>query len=192
MRQLRAIIVLCILLGLLSITIPLRFYGTMSRIFGTLTPPPFNFSVVRTLTFMFALPSITLLLMALALYYIVMKLERVAELEVIRESGEMVGAVKKVRMEGGKLDSLLLRDEREVEREEILAIDDSVIVKLPENEFTGKEVYSEVGEFLGYVRGVETEEDGAVRAIKVERKGEMRRIDVGEVLSAGKVVIVKG
>jgi sporulation protein YlmC with PRC-barrel domain len=191
MRQLRALIVLCLLLGLASLSIPLRFYGLMSSIYGSLTPEPFNFAVVRTLTIIFALPPITLILVGIALYLVVIKLEKVAELEVIRESGEVMGRVKKVRMEDENVESFLTEEDREIERDDILAVDDAVIVKLPENEFEEKEVYSEVGEFLGYVKDVKSDALGDITAIEVQKKDEKREIRIGDILSVDKVIIVK-
>jgi len=191
MRQLRAIIVISILLGLASLTIPLRFYGLMSRIYGSLTPAPFNFAVVRTLTLVFALPAITLILMGVALYYIVMKLERVAELEVIRESGESLGHLKKGSVSKGAISSYLTDEDREIEKKDVLAVDDAVIVKLPENEFEEKEVYSEAGEFLGYVKGGKNDAFGDISAIEVVKKDRSIDIRVEDVLSVEKVIIVK-
>jgi sporulation protein YlmC with PRC-barrel domain len=191
MRQLRAIIVISILLGLISLTIPIRFYGTMSSIFGTLAPKPFNFAVVRTLTFVFALPAITLILMGIAIYYIVERLDRMAELEVIRESGEVLGHVKKVRVEDEGLETLVTERDREIEKDDILAIDDAVIVRLPENEYVEKEVYSERGEFLGYVKNVESDVSGEVAALVVKKKDKKIVINVADVLNVEKIIIVK-
>ena len=191
MRELRAIIVVCILLGIISLTIPLRFYGTMSSIFGSLTPEPFNFSVVRTLTFVFALPSITLILMGVALYYVVEKLKRVAELEVIRETGEVLGHVKKIKVEDEAVSSFVLESGREIERKDVLAVNNKVIVKMPENEFVDKEVYNESGDFLGYVKNAQSDESGEVAFIEVQRKDKKTEIPVEDVLSVGTVIIVR-
>ncbi len=191
MRQLRAIIVLSILMGVLSLTIPLKFYGVMSSIFGSMTPPPFNYSVMRTLTIVFALPAVTLIIMGVALYYVVEKLERVAELEVIRTSGESLGRVKKVRMDEGEVESFVTEEDREIEKEDVLAVDDAVIVKLPENEFIEKEVYSEVGEFLGNVKNVVSDAFGDIGGIEVEKKGISTEIRAADILSVDKVIIVR-
>ncbi|MFQ5800340.1 MAG: PRC-barrel domain-containing protein [Candidatus Hydrothermarchaeales archaeon] len=192
MRQLRAIIVVSILLGIISLSIPLRFYGVMSSIFGSLTPPPFDFAVVRTFTFVFALPAITLILMGIALYYVMEKLEKVAELEVIRESGEVMGHLKKVRVEEGEVESFVVDEGKEIGKEDILAVDDTIIVKMPENEFEGKEVYTEVGEFLGYVKDVKVDENEEPVSIEVEKKDKKIEINVRDVVSTENVVIVKG
>jgi sporulation protein YlmC with PRC-barrel domain len=156
----------------------------MSRIFGTLTPAPFNFTVVRTLAFVFALPAITLILMGISLYFVVKKLERVAELQVIRESGEVLGSVKKVKVEDDHLESFVLEGDREVEKEDIVAIDDAVM-------FEEKEVYSEAGEFLGYVKNVSSDEAGEVTGIIVQKKDVKSEIPIAEVLSVEKIIIVK-
>jgi sporulation protein YlmC with PRC-barrel domain len=191
MRQLRAIIVISIVVGVISLTIPLRFYGVMSSIFGTLTPAPFNFTVVRTLTIVLALPAVTLILMGIALYYVVEKLEKVAELEVIRESGEALGRLKKVRVEDEKVESFVTEKDREIDKEDVLAIDDTVIVKLPENEFEEKEVYSDAGEFLGYVKDVKSDAYGDVAALEVKKKDKTLEIPIEDVLNVDKIVIVK-
>jgi sporulation protein YlmC with PRC-barrel domain len=191
MRQLRAIIVVFLLLGILSLSIPLRFYGLMSSIYGSMTPAPFNFTVVRTLTVVFALPAITLILVGIALYFVVEKLERVAELEVIRESGEDLGRVKKIRVEDDEVKSYVTEEDREIGKEDILAVDDAVIVKLPDNEFDQKEVYSEAGEFLGYVTEVLSDDSGEVSAIIVEKKEKKREIPIDDVLSVESIIIVK-
>lgn len=191
MKELRAIIVICILLGVASLSIPLRFYGVMSSIYGSLTPPPFNFSVVRTLTIVFTLPALTLIIMGVALYYVEEKLKKVAELEVIRESGETIGRVKKVRIEDEKVESFITEEDRRIDKEDVLAIDDAVIVKLPQNEFEQKEVYNEVGDFLGYVRDVKSDEAENIASILVEKKGKSVEIPVREILSVEKVIIVK-
>jgi sporulation protein YlmC with PRC-barrel domain len=191
MRQLRAIIVVCLLLGILSLTIPLRFYGLMSSIYGSLTPAPFNFTVVRTLTIVFALPAITLILVGIALYFVVEKLERVAEFEVIRESGEDLGRVKKIRVEDDEVKSYVTEEDREIRKDDVLAVDDAVIVKLADNEFETKEVYSEAGEFLGYVTEVRSDDSGEISAIVVEKKEKKREIAITDVLSVESIIIVK-
>lgn len=185
------IVVVSIILGVISLTIPLKFYGVMSSIFGSLTPAPFNFSVVRTLTIVFALPAITLILMGVALYYVVLKFERVAELEVIRESGESLGYVKTVKVEDDKIESFVTDRDKEIESEDILAMDDAIIVKLPENDFEEKEVYNEVGGFLGYVKGVKTNEADEISSIEVVKKDKKTEIGIEDVLSVEAVIIVK-
>ncbi|RMF91609.1 MAG: hypothetical protein D6733_00735 [Methanobacteriota archaeon] len=192
MRQLRAVIAISVLLGVISLSIPLRFYGVMSSIYDSLTPPPFNFAVVRTFTFVFALPAITLILMGVALYYVVEKLEKVAELEVITEQGEDVGRLKKIKLERERMESIVTEKGREIEREDVLAVDDTIIVKTSASEFEGKEVYTEVGVFLGYVSKVNVDENEEPTSIEVERKGKKREISVRDVVSTENVVIVRG
>lgn len=191
MKQLRALIVVCLLLGVLSLSIPLKFYGLMSSIFGTMTPAPFNFTVVRTLSLVFALPAITLILVAIALYFVVEKLERVAELEVILESGEDLGRVKKIRVKDDEIKSYVTEDDREIRKDDVLAVDDAVIVKLADNEFETKEVYSEAGEFIGYVTKVRCDDSEEVCAITVEKKEKKREIGIDNVLSVESIIIVK-
>jgi len=191
MKQLRAIIVICLLLGASSLLLPLKFYGLMSGIYGSLTPAPFNFTVVRTLTIVFALPGVTLLLVAAALYFVLEKLERTADLEVIGAGGEDLGRVKKIRMEEDEIAGYVTESDREISKDDVLAVDDAVIVKLPDNEFEQKEVYSEAGEFLGYVSNVSSNENGDITAIVVERRGVRKEISSDDVLSVESVVIVK-
>ncbi|HDH28913.1 MAG TPA: hypothetical protein ENH13_07245 [Euryarchaeota archaeon] len=191
MRQLRAIIVVCLLLGAASLILPLKFYGLMSGIYGSLTPAPFNFTVVRTLTIVFALPGITLLLVAVALYFVLEKLERAADLEVIGEGGEDLGRVKKIRVEEDMLAGFVTEEDMEISKEDVLAVDDAVMVKLPDNEFEKKEVYSEAGEFLGYVTKACSDDAGDITSIVVERRGVRKEISSDDVLSVESVVIVK-
>lgn len=191
MRQLRALIVISFLLGILTLSIPLNFYGLMKGIYSSMSPPPFSPSVMITYAIVFALPSITLILLAISLYYVVKKLEKVAELEIIRESGESLGRVKKVRMDDEGFDSFLTEADREVEKEDILAIDNAVLVKLPDNEFEEKEVYNETGEFLGYVKTVLSNERGEVAGILVKKRDQESEIKIDDILSVGKVIIVK-
>ncbi len=191
MKQLRAIIVVCLLLGAASLILPLKFYGLMSGIYGSLTPAPFNFTVVRTLTIVFALPGITLLLMGVALYFVHEKLKRAADLEVIRESGEDLGRVKKIRVKDDEIAAYVTETDREILNEDVLAVDDAVIVKLPDNEFEQKEVYSEAGEFLGYVTEACSNEAGDITSIVVERRGNRKEISSDDVLSVESIIIVK-
>lgn len=191
MRQLRVLVLVCILLGLFSLSFPLKFYGVMSGIFGSLSPAPFDFSVVKTFTFIFALPAITLILLGVALYFITVKLENVAELEVIRESGERIGGLKKVRIDEDVIESFVTDEEEVIEKEEVAGVDDAVMVKMSENEYEGKEVYSEVGEFLGYVKNVITDEHEVITSLEVEKKGQMTEVRESDVLSAENVVIVR-
>jgi sporulation protein YlmC with PRC-barrel domain len=192
MRQLRAIVAVSIILGVISLSIPLRFYGIMSGIYDSLTPPPFNFAVVRTFTFVFALPAITLILMGIALYYVVEKLERVAELEVITKRGAGVGRLKKIRLEEDEVESIVVEGGREIEKEDVVAVDDTIIVKTSAGEFEGKEVYTEVGEFLGYVKNVKVDENEEPVTLEVEKKDKKVDRSVDDVISADMVVIVKG
>jgi sporulation protein YlmC with PRC-barrel domain len=96
-----------------------------------------------------------------------------------------------VKVEDDHLESFVLEGDREVEKEDIVAIDDAVIVKLPENEFEEKEVYSEAGEFLGYVKNVSSDEAGEVTGIIVQKKDVKSEIPIAEVLSVEKIIIVK-
>ncbi len=90
-----------------------------------------------------------------------------------------------------EIESIETEKDRSIKKGEILAIDDTIIVKEPKDEFEGKEVYSEVGDFLGYVRDVKTDDSGEVFSIGVEKRDIQREIAVEDVLSVENVIIIK-
>jgi len=190
MRQLRVLAVLSVFLGVVSLSIPLSFYTKMSRIYGTLDPAPFNFAVARTFAIVFALPAITLIIMGLSLYYILEELEKIGSYRSPSNDGGSRTHSRLSEIKDTSQKNYLL-EEDEVQESDIISIGDDTVVNLPSNEFDKKEIYSEAGEFLGYAKNVSIDSDGDVISFDAVKKDLLKEIQINDVLSVGKVIIVK-
>ncbi|MFQ5815483.1 MAG: PRC-barrel domain-containing protein [Candidatus Hydrothermarchaeaceae archaeon] len=201
MRAVRGIGILNILLGLIALYLPVKFYSFASNLFTPEVSPPFSLGAIKVLTAFLFLPSIVLVSTGIALVTLGLKLERVPEYKAFSEAGEYLGRLKGVELEEGEVEKFDLGEgekEEVLPGEQIVAMDDVVIVKKPEveiggvrHEFVEKEVYNEFGEYLGKVESVTLDKQGDLVEFLAVR-GEARKvIDNEDIDSSNGVIIVK-
>lgn len=192
MRMLRVFALLNIVLGLAIISLPLEFYGVMKEIFDGLSPPPFDFAIVRKFIFILGLPAMVFFLNAIMLLLI--ERETITKVEVITQSGRLLGRARRIKMRREALERVhaieTTRGE-EIKREDILSAGENIIVRAREEELNGKEVYSDAGEFLGNVVEKVSYEGGKATAIKVQKKDNVREIPLEDIEMLGEVILVK-
>jgi len=192
MRMLRVFALLNIILGLAVISVPLEFYGVMKDIFDAISPPPFDFAIARKFILILGLPAAIFFLNALMLLLI--ERETITKIELVSESGRLLGRAKKIRMRRealARVHSIETSRGEEIKKEDILSAGESIIVRARDEELQGKEVYSDAGEFLGSVVEKITHEGGEVIAIKVQKKDKITEIPINNVEMLGEVIVVK-
>ncbi len=197
MRVIRIIGILNVVLGVAFAFVPLKFFSLVRAVFSSSIQPPFGWGAVWTITLLLWIPSISLIISGAALILIETKLVKVPEYEVYTETGRFLGRVKKVKAPDGTVESFVV-DEEEGEEvvltEDVLAGDDVVLVKeerTKRNPLVGKEVYTEKGEFLGYVKEVILDSDDDVKEIEVGRGEFNTTVNKEDILSTDRVVLVK-
>jgi len=193
--MLRVFALLNIILGLAVISLPLEFYGVMKQIFDGISPPPFDLAIVRKFVFILGLPAIVFFLNAVILLLI--ERETVTRIELISESGRLLGRARriKIRREAperlSRIHAIETSRGEEIRREDILSAGENIIVRAREEELSGKEVYSDAGEFLGNVVEKVSYEGGKATAIKVQKKDLFIEIPLEELEVIGEVIVVK-
>lgn len=182
MRLIQLIGLINIGAGAAAFLVPLEFSSATEGLFASAVPPPFSMDVIQTLTYLLFIPGAILVLNGIALLLLGTKIRGVAELKVFSEAGEFMGRVKGVEVKEGKAEKLELEGREEVlPREELSAAGEVLIVKEERaegkvrHEFVGKEVYTQLGEYLGKVESVALDDKGDVADFTVVR-GENRRI----------------
>lgn len=192
MRMLRVFALLNIILGLAIVSVPLEFYGVMKDIFDGLSPPPFDFGIARKFVFILGLPAMVFFLNAVMLLLI--ERETITKVEVITQSGRLLGRARRIKMRREALERIHAIETtkgEEIKREDILSAGENIIVRAREEELSGKEVYSDAGEFLGNVVEKVSYEGGKAAAIKVQRKEVVKEIPLEDIEMLGEVILVK-
>jgi len=197
MRVIRIIGILNVVLGVAFAFVPLKFFSLVRAVFSSSIQPPFGWGAVWTVTLLLWIPSISLIISGAALILIEEKLVKVPEYDVYTETGRFLGRVKKVKAPDGTVESFVV-DEEEGEEvvltEDVLAGDDVVLVKeerTKRHSLIGKEVYTEKGEFLGYVKEVILDSDDDVKEIEVGRGEFNTTVNKEDIISTDRVVLVK-
>ncbi len=204
MKSVQGIGVLNVLLGLIALWLPIKFYSFASALFTPDVSPPFSIGAVKTITLFLFLPSIVLIANGIALLSLGLKLERVPELKAFSDAGEYIGRLKGVEIAEGEVERFELEERGAVEEplpgERLAAIDDVLIVKKSpaaervggvRHEFMGKEVYNDLGEYLGKVEDIILEKDGSLVELMAVRGERRRLIRAEDIESGGEVIIAK-
>ncbi|MDI6655192.1 MAG: PRC-barrel domain-containing protein [Candidatus Hydrothermarchaeota archaeon] len=198
MRLIQLIGLINIGVGAAAFSVPLKFSSTAAGLFASAVPPPFSMDAIRTLTYLLFIPGAILVLNGIALLFLGTKLRGVAELKVFSEAGEFMGRVKGVEVREGKAEKLELEGREEVlPREELSATGEVLIVKEERaegkvrHEFMGKEVYTQLGEYLGKVESVALDDKGDVADFTVVRGENRRIINFSDVDATDGVIIVR-
>ncbi|MEE8358854.1 MAG: PRC-barrel domain-containing protein [Candidatus Hydrothermarchaeales archaeon] len=197
MRVIRIIGIVNVVLGVAFAFVPIKFFNLVRSIFSSSIQPPFGWGAVWTVALLLWIPSISLIISGTALILIEKKLIKVPEYEVYTETGRFLGRVKRVKAPEGTIESFVV-DEEEGEEvvltEDVLAGDDVVLVKeerTKRHSLVEKEVYTEKGEFLGYVKEVILGPDDDVKEIEVGRGEFNTTVNKEDILSMDRVVLVK-
>ena len=201
MRIIQTIGVLNVFIGVIWLLAPMKFYSAAMALFTPDVSPPFDASAVHTVTFLLLLPAFIFILNGIAIVFIGLKFERVAELKVFRPTGEYVGRVESLEEKNGDIDKFLVGGEEEIkEKDDILAMDDVILLKDDlvseslegrRHEFVGMEVYDKRGEYFGRVEFVTLDESQNVTEFLVLRGENKRIIKPEDIESSNDVIIVK-
>lgn len=201
MRVIQTIGVLNVFIGVIWLLAPMKFYSAAMALFTPDVSPPFDASAVHTVTFLLLLPAFIFILNGIAIVFIGLKFERVAELKVFKPTGEYVGRVEGLEEKNGDIEKFLIGGEEEIkEKDDILAMDDVILLKDDlvseslegrRHEFVGMEVYDKRGEYFGRVEFVTLDESQNVTEFLVLRGENKRIIKPEDIESSNDVIIVK-
>lgn len=198
MRSILIIGIVDIVLGIFAFVVPVKFYTIAMSLFTPSISPPFGIKTVQFIAFLLFLIAIILVVNGLALLFLGKKLERVPELKAFSEAGEYLGELKGVEIEEGEVERFEIEGEETevVSKEEVSAIDDVMLLKEKEEKSTehpmvGKEVYTELGEFLGYVESTTLGSEGEAIELLVAKGDKKRVVPREEIESSDGVIIVK-
>lgn len=195
MRIIQLIGVFNILIGATAFIIPVKFYSIAVGMFTPLVYPPFSMSAIQIATLLLFFPGLVLVLIGIALVVLGSRLSRTPVLKTFTESGEYIGELSGVEMKEGEVEKFEVgREEPEVlHKERVTGVDDVVIVKKEDKQhkFVGKEVYSELGEYLGKVDSVNTGEGGEISEFTAVRGNSKNVVTYSDVASVDEVIIVK-
>lgn len=201
MRIIQTIGVLNVFIGVIWLLAPMKFYSAAMALFTPDVSPPFDASAVHTVTFLLLLPAFIFILNGIAIVFIGLKFERVAELKVFKPTGEYVGLVEGLEEKNGDIEKFLVGGEEEIkEKDDILAMDDVILLKDDlvseslegrRHEFVGMEVYDKRGEYFGRVEFVTLDESQNVTEFLVLRGENKRIIKPEDIESSNDVIIVK-
>ncbi|MBI5252846.1 MAG: PRC-barrel domain-containing protein [Euryarchaeota archaeon] len=198
MRLIQLIGLINIGVGAAAFSVPLEFSSTTAGLFTSAVPPPFTMDAIQTLTYLLFIPGAILVLNGVALLLLGTKIRGVAELKVFSEAGEFMGRVKGVEVKEGKAEKLELEGREEVlPREELSAAGEVLIAKEERaegkvrHEFVGREVYTQLGEYLGTVESVFLDDKGNVADFTVLRGENRRIIKFSDVDATDGAIIVK-
>lgn len=201
MRIIQTIGVLNVFIGVIWLLAPMKFYSAAMALFTPDVSPPFDASAVHTVTFLLLLPAFIFILNGIAIVFIGLKFERVAELKVFKPTGEYVGLVESLEEKNGDIEKFLIGGEEEIkEKDDILAMDDVILLKDDlvseslegrRHEFVGMEVYDRRGEYFGRVEFVTLDESQNVTEFLVLRGENKRIIKPEDIESSNDVIIVK-
>ncbi len=201
MRIIQTIGVLNVFIGVIWLLAPMKFYSAAMALFTPDVSPPFDASAVHTVTFLLLLPAFIFILNGIAIVFIGLKFERVAELKVFKPTGEYVGRVESLEEKNGDIEKFLIGGEEEIkEKDDILAMDDVILLKDDlvneslegrRHEFVGMEVYDRRGGYFGRVEFVTLDESQNVTEFLVLRGENKRIVKPEDIESSNDVIIVK-
>lgn len=197
MRLIRVIGAVNVILGVVFSIIPIQFYRMIKTVLTPSIQPPFGWGAIWTVALLLWIPTLGLIISGVALILIDEKLIKVPEYDVYTGTGKFLGSIRKVKAPEGVAESFIVDEEEgeeEILDEDVLAGDDVVLVKedrTRRHSAVGKEVYTERGDFLGYVKDVALGPEGGLIEINV-RKGEFKTtVKKSDILSIDTIILVK-
>ncbi|MFQ6136525.1 MAG: PRC-barrel domain-containing protein [Candidatus Hydrothermarchaeales archaeon] len=197
MRAIRVIGAVNIILGLIFAVVPIEFYKMVKALFTPSIQPPLGWGTIWSIVVVLWIPTLALILSGAALLLVDEKLINVPEYEVYTEMGKFVGGLKKVRMVEGEVESFVVDEEEgeeEILEEDVVAGDDVILVKeerTRRHPSIGKEVYTERGDFLGYVVEAKVDSENNLLELEVERGEFKSTVKKPDIISIERVILVK-
>lgn len=176
MKKITKIAIANAVIGVMAIILPLDFYSSINDVFSSVSPPPFEHALLLKFVLILSLPSIVFIVNAIAL----LALGDAVEAERKRVVRRAIAAEKPGY---GEVEERLKEEIPEEGREELNIV-------FEEKSNVGKEVYSDIGEFLGIV-SEEIKYEGKLYAIKVKKKDRESEIPEERIESIGEVIIVR-
>ncbi|MFQ6003852.1 MAG: hypothetical protein ACE5KJ_08905, partial [Candidatus Zixiibacteriota bacterium] len=113
------------------------------------------------------------------------------------DAGEYMGEVEGVEVEGESVRSLELERGVKVPKEDLSGVDDVVVVKKrkgkkkTKHHFVWKEVFTELGEFIGRVEDVELDELGEIVKLEAAKGSATRIIAKDDIVGSNGVIMIK-
>jgi|Deesub1362A_J573_1020465.scaffolds.fasta_scaffold01120_11 sporulation protein YlmC with PRC-barrel domain len=193
MRVVRAVGVLNLLLGLVALLAPVKFYSFAMRLFTPDVSPPFGVGAIRLTTFMLFIPSLVLIANGVALLFLSYRLETPAKTASPATQEYLRRLRKEEGLEPGEAekDFELFEGEAREELEETpgYALSQGEEYVKVRHEMIGKEVYDRRGNYYGKVVSVTLSEEGDVKEFLVKR-GERKKVFSGEDIESNNGVIL--
>ena len=180
MKKITKIAIANAIIGVLAIILPLDFYSSIRDVFSTVSPPPFEHVLLLKFVLILSLPSIVFIVNAIAL--LVVEDAIIAERRKILRK-RLSAEEESMQIESGEV--LEEAPEKEIEEKK-----EELNIVFEEKSNIGKEVYSDIGEFLGNVTE-EVKYENKLYAIKVRKKDKETEIPKERIESIGEVIIVK-
>ncbi len=195
MKVVRAVGVLNLILGLVALLAPVKFYSFAMRLFTPDVSPPFGVGAIRMTAFMLLIPSLVLIANGAALLYLSYTLEipsksaAPATREYLRRLREEEGLAQS---EAEKEFELFEGEAREeLEETPGYALSQGEEYVKVRHEMIGKEVYDRKGNYYGKVISVTLSEEGDVREFLVKRRDRKRVFSAEDIESNNGVILVR-
>ncbi len=195
MKVVRAVGVLNLILGLVALLAPVKFYSFAMRLFTPDVSPPFGVGAIRMTAFMLLIPSLVLIANGAALLYLSYTLETPsksaapATREYLRRLREEEGLAQS---EAEKEFELFEGEAREeLEETPGYALSQGEEYVKVRHEMIGKEVYDRKGNYYGKVISVTLSEEGDVREFLVKRRDRKRVFSAEDIESNNGVILVR-
>ncbi len=193
MKVVRAVGVLNLVLGLVALLAPVKFYSFAMKLFTPDVSPPFSTGAVRMAAAMLLIPSLVLIANGAALIYLSYSMSPPARLpssppreylrRLSKEEGLQLGESEEFELFGEEA-----REELEETPGYALSQGEELRVR---HEMIGKEVYDRKGNYYGKVVSVTLSEEGEVREFLVKRRDKKRVFSAEDIESNNGVILVR-
>jgi sporulation protein YlmC with PRC-barrel domain len=195
MKVVRAVGVLNLILGLVALLAPVKFYSFAMRLFTPDVSPPFGVGAIRMTTFMLLIPSLVLIANGAALLYLSYSLEAPSKstAPATREYLRRLRKEEGLEQSEAEKEFELFEGEAREELEETpgYALSQGEEYVKVRHEMIGKEVYDRKGNYYGKVISVTLSEEGDVREFLVKRRERKRVFSAEDIESNNGVILVK-
>ncbi|MFQ5975856.1 MAG: PRC-barrel domain-containing protein [Candidatus Hydrothermarchaeales archaeon] len=197
MRVIRTIGIANVILGVIFAIVPIQFFKMVRTVFSPPIQPPFGWGTVWTIAILLWIPTLALIISGAALILVEDNFVKVPKYDVFTDTGKFLGRVKGVKAPEGVTESFVVDEEEgeeEILKEDVIAEDEVLIVKeerTKKHSALGKEVYTEVGEFLGYVKDVKLDPQEDIEEIEVRRGEISTTVKKDDIISIDRVILVK-
>ena len=191
MKVVRAVGVLNLLLGLVALLAPVKFYSFAMRLFTPDVSPPFGVDAIQLTTLMLFIPSLVLIANGAALLFLSYRLETSTKVasSPTREYLKRLSEEEGLKLGEGEEFELFEEAKEELEETPGYALSQGEEYVKVRHEMIGKEVYDRRGNYYGRVISVTLDEEGDVREFLVKR-GDRKRVFSSEDVETNNGVIL--